>query len=714
MSRPGESYRRFSATDWVFWHMGHALANFRRGVLDSAIGGRRTASEDVSRQKIRRTGGKTHRPILILVLIAVPIAVIAVLVPPEWLINWPVMLATSLLLVQLLRGPLAEAPSFLRKIVKIAVSFCLLIALTKLLYWSPVWGVLAPRGADSSRTRAWIMVTSVLGWFVVVLWIVFSRSKGARAVGGVTTSGSVSKASSNDLSRVSKVPQVRFSDVGGLEALKNQIRQLVHVQLEPSKYKRYGVVRNGILLYGPRGSGKTFLAKATAGEFQLNFWYVSSPELLEKWIGTTGGNIRSEFAAAAAHKPVVFFLDEIDCLGAGRQVRSSYGDPGGAGHEFNNMVVQLMQSIDYYRDLPGFILMAATNLLDSLDEALIRPGRFDLRLRVDLPDEATRVNIFEVQLSKKPWSRFDLQEFARKTPGVSPAKIAALVDHAAAFAAEEGRNIEARDLRRALEEGGGRDRPLVQPVQWEDIVLDEHVERDLRTLVQLLNDPGRAQKMGLDIPTGLMLIGPPGTGKSMIARLIATQTRRSFYPITAADVLGGLTGESVKRVSDVFARAKEHSPSVVFLDEMDGLLPGNDRYLGQQHDVQVVDQFLTEISNLQPENNILLVGTTNHVENIDSRVLRGGRFSEKIEIGIPGPEALQRLLRKYLGGALLEPGLSVKDVVEHLSGLAPADLEAISKAAKRFAFNRAGQDDQLPALNLSDFKLAAERVRGAA
>ena len=712
MSRPGESYRRFSATDWVFWHMGHALGNFRRGVRDSAIWGGRTASEDASRQTVRRTGGKTHRSILILLLIAVPIAVIAVLGPPEWLINWPVMLAASLLLVQLLRGPLAEAPSFLRKIIKIAVSFCLLIALTKLLYWTPVWGVLARPGADSSRTRAWIMVTSVLGWFVVVLWIVFSRSKGRRT--GITTSASVPEASSNGLSRVSKVPQVRFSDVGGLEGLKDQIRQLVHVQLEPSKYKRYGVVRNGILLYGPRGSGKTFLAKATAGEFRLNFWYVSSPELLEKWIGTTGGNIRSEFAAAAAHKPVVFFLDEIDCLGAGRQVRSSRGDPGGAGREFNNMVVQLMQSIDYYRDLPGFILMAATNLLDSLDEALIRPGRFDLRLRVDLPDEATRVNIFEAQLSKKPRSHFDLQEFARKTPGVSAAKIAALVDHAAAFAAEEGRNIEARDLRRALEEGGGRDRPLVQPVQWEDIVLDEHVERDLRTLIQLLNDPGRAEKMGLDIPTGVMLVGPPGTGKSMIARLIATQTRRSFYPITAADVLGGLTGESVKRVSEVFARAKEHSPSIIFLDEMDGLLPGNNRYVGQQHDIQVVDQFMIEISNLQPEHSIFLVGTTNHVENIDSRVLRGGRFSEKIEIGIPGPEALQRLLRKYLAGTQLEPGLSVKDVVEHLSGLAPADLEAISKAAKRFAFNRAGQEDQLPALNLSDFKLAADRVRGAA
>jgi transitional endoplasmic reticulum ATPase len=713
MSRPGESYRRFSLADWVFWHAGRIVGNFFSGLRETAVWGWRAAREDFSRQPVRRTTGKTRRPILILLLIALPIVVVAVLGPPEWFISWPAMFAASLLLVQVLRGPLAEAPSFLRKIVKLAISFCLLIAVTKLLYWNPVWALLAPPGADSSRARALIMVISVLGWWIAVFWILFSRPKERRVVPGVTASRSVRELSSDGALRVSKVPQIRFSDVGGMEALKDQIRRVVQGQLEPGKYKPYGVVRNGILLYGPRGSGKTFLAKATAGEFRLNFWYVSSPELLEKWIGTTGGNIRSEFASAAADRPVLFFLDEIDCLGAGRQVRGNHGDPGGAGREFNNMVVQLMQSIDYYHDLPGFILMAATNFLDGLDEALIRPGRFDLRLRVDLPDEATRVHIFEAQLSKKPWCRFDLQEFARKTPGASAAKIRALVDQAATFAADEGRKIEERDLRRALEESGGKDRPLVQPVEWQDIVLEGHVEQDLRTLVQLLNDPGRAEKMGMDIPSGLLLLGPPGTGKSMIARLIATQTRRSFYPITAADVLGGLTGESVKRVSEVFARAKEHGPSIIFLDEMDGLLPGNNRYVGQ-HDVQVVEQFMIEISNLEPEHNVLLVGTTNHVENIDPRVLRGGRFSEKIDIGLPGPEGLRRLLGKYLAGVHLEAGLSLEDVAENLSGLAPADLEAISKTAKRFAFNRAGQQDRLPALNLSDFKLATERVRGAA
>ena len=421
-----------------------------------------------------------------------------------------------------------------------------------------------------------------------------------------------------------------------MEEAKEQIRQVVQGHLNPEKYERYGLVRNGILLYGPRGTGKTFLARATAGEFGLHFEYVSAPKLLTRWIGATGENIQGVFAQAAGRKPVLFFIDEIDSLGGGRQ--DGISDPGGAGREFNNITMALMSAIDQYRGISGFVLMAATNRLDGLDEALIREGRFDIKVRVDLPDEATRVKILEAQLSKKPWKRFDLQEFARRTPGASAAKLRALVDQAANYALTDNRKIEAKDLQRALDGNGGKDRPQLERVEWNDVVIAESVEQDLKSIIRLLEDPTRTHSLGLQIPTGLLLIGPPGTGKTLIASLIASQTKRSFYPLTAASVLGGGVGDSVKRVAAVFARAKEHSPAIVFLDEMDGLLPANNRYLAQ-HDVQLVEQFLTEISSLQPENNVFLVGTTNHPENIDPRVLRGGRFSEKLLI--PPPETAQ-------------------------------------------------------------------------
>jgi transitional endoplasmic reticulum ATPase len=164
-------------------------------------------------------------------------------------------------------------------------------------------------------------------------------------------------------------------------------------------------------------------------------------------------------------------------------------------------------------------------------------------------------------------------------------------------------------------------------------------------------------------------------------------------------------------VAAVFARAKEHSPAIIFLDEMDGLLPANNRYLAQ-HDVQLVEQFLTEISGLQPENNVFLVGTTNHPENIDPRVLRGGRFSEKILIPPPETAQLVQLLGLYLKGVRLEAGLTIEDIAKRLNGLAPADLQAICMAAKRMAFHRIANSDQLPPLNSSDFERATERVRG--
>ena len=631
----------------------------------------------------------------------IPIGVLIAVGPPEWFINWPVTFVTALALYGALKSPLAGAPLFLRKLTQIGMATCLLMGWSKLLRWEPLLNVLGLTVRDT--LYPWLV--GLLCFLAAVAWITLQDELVALgALAGVRPKVLVPRAGGSK--------RLRFADVGGMEEAKRQIRELVESKLNPGKYRKYGMVRNGILLYGPQGSGKTFLAEATAGEFRLNYHYVSCPQLQSIWKGETSANIRSEFAQAFARKPVLFFVDELDALGGSRQqVSGGSGDPTGAGREFNTIVTQLMQCIDQYRTMEGFVLMAASNLLDGLDPALIREGRFDLKVRVDLPDEAGRLKILESQLFSKPCQRFDLQEFARRTPGMSAARLKALVDRAAASAATQGRKIEATDLRQALSEIGGKDRPLIQPVQWEDLVVEEEVERDLRTLVRLLDDPDAARRIGLPMPTGLLLLGPPGTGKTTIARLIATQTRRSFYPLTSADVLGGNQGDSVKRVSQIFARAKENNPSLIFIDEMDGLMPRPDGLVGQ-HDIQVTDQFLIEISNLHPEQNVFLVGTTNHPDHIDPRVLRGGRFSEKIEIGLPGRTAREHLLERYLAGVALAPGASIATLAERLRDLSPADLEAISNAARRFAFNRAPDSSQLPPLILADFEKAVQRVRG--
>jgi transitional endoplasmic reticulum ATPase len=541
-------------------------------------------------------------------------------------------------------------------------------------------------------------------WAISFFAVLFSKKPVPQAVaaGGQRESAQAVEAWSN-------VPATRFADVGGMEEAKRQIRRLVENRLHPEKFERYRVVQNGILLHGPRGTGKTFLAEATAGEFGLNFFSLSPTNLVSKWVGETDSNIRDAFSRAAVNRPVLLFIDEIDSIGSARQELGRDGDSGGGGRARNSATVELMKSIDAHRAVPGVVIMAATNLLDAIDPALLRDGRFDLKLRVDLPSEEARASIFRAQLSSRPSEAFAVEEFARKTVGTSAAGIKAIVDRAAALAAEQQRRVRAADIESALEESGGRDRPLFQAVDWSEVVITQAVESELRTLIQVLNQKG-LERLGIEAPTGLLLIGPPGTGKTMLARLIATQTRRSFYPITPADVLSGSVGGSVKKMAEVFGRAKEYGPSIVFLDELDGLLPRNPGYLSS-HDVQLVEQTLMEISKLEPAHHVFLIGTTNGAEHIDARVLRGGRFSEKIEIGLPDSHGYRKLLARYLSPSTLAEELSVDMVVERLAGLTPADLEAVCKAAKRFAFQRMpDQATELPSLIRADFDAAVARV----
>lgn len=628
--------------------------------------------------------------------------------PQEWFLNTPVLWLAALVLIVILRGPLRYAPGLLKKPLRFVAASCIAFGTIKLAMSA---GVLRLSKESSPLNLLWFFVVeaSIIGWIVSFFWIFLSRTRRFRpsvpAAATPSAPQSIPQATS-----LRNVPSERFADVGGLTEAKAQIRQVVEAHLTPERSKRYGLLRNGILLYGPRGTGKTFLATAAAGEFGLHFEYISSPKLLNRWIGATGENIQGVFAQAATRKPVLLFIDEIDSLGAGRQ--DALSDPGGAAREFNNVTMALMSAVDHYRAVEGLVLMAATNRLDGLDEALIREGRFDIKIRIDLPDEAERIRILEAQLSRKPSKRFALQEFARQLPGASAAKLSAIVNQAATYAMAENRKISPEDLRRALVASSGNDKPQLDHVDWDDVVLETSVIEDLKSLVRLLDSPERTRALGLRVPTGVLLVGPPGTGKTMIARLVAFQTKRSFYPLTAANVLGGGVGDSAKRVAAIFARAKEHSPSVIFLDEMDGLLPTNNRYLSQ-HDIQLVEQFLAEISALTPEHNVFLVGTTNYPENIDARVLRGGRFSEKILIQLPSQEQRARLLSRYLEGVRLDAALTIEKVAARLDGFAPADLDAICTAAKRMAFNRLSTGDQLPPLNQSDFDKAVARIRGS-
>ncbi|MBX9601389.1 MAG: ATP-binding protein [Bryobacteraceae bacterium] len=566
-------------------------------------------------------------------------------------------------------------------------------------YWkiaSSSWPAL--REWDGAFTISWGLLS-----FGMIVWVFLSfRRKGTSAA--VAQVG-VADAERQTVARWSNIPSTKFRDVGGCELAKKEIGSIADNRL---RVKRNGRVSNGILLYGPQGTGKSLIAEATAGEFQVNFLHVRCPDLVGQVVGATGAEIRAAFESAAANRPVVLFLDEIDSIGSRRQAQGQGTDAGGAGREYNTVTTQLMSAIDKYRSLDGLLIMAATNQLDGLEPTLIREGRFDVKLRLDLPDEAGRKEILGTLLNQFRVRPFDLTDVAKRTPGWSPAKLKALVDRAAEIA---GRSpVEGRHLVEALERAGGRDRPQFERVEWDDVVLPEAVVHDLKALIDLMR-PGRAQKLSLPAPTGLILTGAPGTGKTLTVRLIATQADRSFYSLSPSDVLSGDVGGSTKKLREAFARAKEHAPSILFFDEMDGLFP-NVHGPVSQHDVQLVEQALIEISALKPEHNVFLIGTTNYLDRVDLRILRGGRFSEKIEIGVPNGDGYRKLLSRYLGTARLAESLRVEDLVSRLQGMSPADFEATVTAAKRAAMRRMRSNaDVLPPLELADFELALSRVQ---
>lgn len=501
------------------------------------------------------------------------------------------------------------------------------------------------------------------------------------------------------------VPTMRFADIGGVSRLKSEVQAIAANRFGKNAS---GVVRNGILLHGPQGTGKNLIAEGTAGEFGVNFYHIRCPELMGVSIGSTSAEIRRVFEWASAHRPIVLFLDEIDSIGSRKQTMGSGVDAGGAGREFNTVTTQLMQSIDRYRNVEGMLLMAATNHLDGLEPTLIREGRFDVKLRLDLPDEEGRRAVLEAQLAKVARRKHDLSAIARRTPGWSPARLKSLVDRATLLANDQP--IEEGHLIEALETGGGQDHPSIEPVTWDDVVLPGRVVEDLKTLIRLM-EPGASERLSLPAPSGLILTGAPGTGKTLTAKLVASQSHRSFYSISPSDVLSGAVGGSVKRLSEIFARAKEHAPSILFFDEMDGLFPRVQGPVGQ-HDVQLVEQALIEISALKPEHNVFLIGTTNYLDRVDPRIARGGRFSEKVHVGTPDEAGYRKLIARYLGGVQLANGFNSEVILRRVHGMSPADLEATINAMKRIAMRRMPPGaDRLPAIEVQDLDEALGRVQ---
>jgi transitional endoplasmic reticulum ATPase len=497
-----------------------------------------------------------------------------------------------------------------------------------------------------------------------------------------------------------------FADVGGMESVKQEVRDTVGLMLQhPDEAERYGIEWNGILLHGPPGVGKTFFAEAIAGEYGLNLIHVSTGDLVSSLQGGSAQNIDKAFDTALQNLPCLLFFDEFDSVAQRR------GDT--PDQESRRTVNQLLTSLEAHREERELLVVAASNELEHLDPAVIRPGRFDRHIRVDLPDAPARRAIFEAELDERPVAEgIDLEELVRRTEGMTPATISKVVDSAALDvfkeAASSGRQLllDSAHLLSAIESLGGRDRPMVEHWTWDALVLPQHTKQQLQQLQSVIEDPESARRFGIEPPTGLLLAGPPGTGKTTVAKVLAAQARCSFYPVSGADVMSKWVGESEGNIRRLFERARENRPSIVFIDEIDAI--AGRRGSVEVHDTHV-NQLLSEIDGVAGQRGVFVIGASNRPDQIDPAMLRGGRLSRTIILGLPDEPGRLALLGLYTSRM---PTVAVRldELARETEGMSPADLRAVCQEAGLAAMGRDGATQ----VTHEDFEEALARLRSGA
>jgi transitional endoplasmic reticulum ATPase len=500
-----------------------------------------------------------------------------------------------------------------------------------------------------------------------------------------------------------------FADVGGMDALKQEVRDTVGLMLEhPEEAERYGIDWNGILLYGPPGVGKTFFARAIAGEYGLSFIHVSTGDLVSGIQGGSARNIDKAFETAGQNLPCLLFFDEFDSVA---QRRDNTPD-----QESRRTVNQLLTSLEAHHGERGLLVMAATNSIEHLDTAVIRPGRFDRHIRIDLPDAAAREEIFRAELDDRPTARdVDLSALVQRTEGMTPAAIEKIVDTAAldvfreATATGKQLELDTPHLLAAIERYGGEDRPTVEHWTWDSLILAPAIKAQLQQLQAVIEDPESTRQFGVDPPTGLLLAGPPGTGKTTVAKVLAAQARASFYPISGADVMSKWVGESEQNIRRLFERARENRPSIVFIDEIDAIAGRRGESLGTQD--SHVNQLLAEIDGVTGQRGVFVIGATNRPDQLDPALLRGGRLSRTIVLGLPEESDRLAMLRLHTA-RMPTVAVDLARLAARTDGFSPADLKSLAQEAALAAMTRTGSGASAPAsVTQQDFDEALARLQ---
>ncbi len=510
------------------------------------------------------------------------------------------------------------------------------------------------------------------------------------------------------------VPKVSYDDIGGLGDAVRKIREMVELPLRhPELFKRLGVeAPKGVLLHGPPGTGKTMLAKAVAGETSSNFISIGGPEIVSKFYGESEGKLREIFKEAEENAPSIIFIDEIDSIAPKRDEVN--------GEEERRIVAQLLSLMDGLNSRGKVVVIGATNRPNSIDEALRRPGRFDREIEIGIPDRDGRLEILQIHTRGMPLDEdVDLKWLADKTHGYAGADISALTKEAAMAALRRvlpDVDLEAEEIPREvlnnilvtkddfknalkdMQPSTMREVLIEKPnVKWEDIGALEEAKQELKEAVEWPLKFGKVfDHMNAKPPKGILLYGPPGTGKTLLAKAVATESEANFIAVKGPEFLNKWVGESEKAVRETFRKARQASPCVIFMDEIDSIAP--ERGTGGDSNVteRVISQMLTEMDGLEGLNNVVVIAATNRPDIMDPALLRPGRFDKSIYIGPPDKESRKSIFGIHTGKRPMGEDVDLDDLAGRTEGCTGADIAAICNEAVMNAVRRLVADGKMP------------------
>jgi transitional endoplasmic reticulum ATPase len=493
---------------------------------------------------------------------------------------------------------------------------------------------------------------------------------------------------------------VTYDDIGGMAATIDQLREMVELPLRyPELFQRLGVdPPKGVLLHGPPGTGKTRLARAVANESDAQFFLINGPEIMGSAYGESEKKLREVFEEAAKSAPSIVFIDEIDSIAPKRGQVS--------GEAEKRLVAQLLTLMDGLEARANIVVIAATNRPDAIDEALRRPGRFDREIVVGVPDERGRREILGIHTRGMPLGdRVDLDELARTTYGFVGADLAALGREAAIEAirrlmpklnlAEGTIPPEILDTLAVTREDFFEALKRVQPsamrevmvqaptVRWDDVGGLDDAQMRLKEGVELpLKDPDAFRRLGIRPAKGFLLYGPPGTGKTLLAKAVAREAEANFIATKSSDLLSKWYGESEQQIARLFARARQVAPCVIFIDELDSLVPARGGGLGEpQATERVVNTILSEMDGLEELQSVVVIGATNRPNLIDPALLRPGRFDELIYVGVPDQAGRRRILAIQTEKMPLATDVDLGEIAARTERYTGADLEDVVRRA---------------------------------